>query len=590
MRTAIIILFISFSLFSYAQPETKLTASNAAASDALGFSVAISGDYAVSGAYLADVNGYTNSGTAYFYKLNNGTWEETQIVVASDTSADDQFGYSVTMDGEWAVIGANFYGPTITSTQGKVYIFRRDANDVWNEFTSFQRDNYNSTFGTSVALDGSYLVVGSPTATVDLDNDGIIDTKCGAAQVYHFDGTSWVLEDEVFPSDGAADDEFGNSVAIDNGKIAIGAWKADNGGDNQGSAYVYYQSGTSWLYEATFRGNDSADSDYFGSSVAINENNTVIGAYRNLSSQGAAYFYTYSSSWTFTEKKQGFDGDVNDQYGCSIQFIDANNIIIGALKHKTDSQSRGAAYLYEYDSNNQKWINNSLDSQIIASDGASYDYYGTGVAGDGTNVLIGAYKDDDVASGSGSNYFYDLSSIIPQPLPVEITDFRAIAENQNVHLLWNTATEKNNEGFEIQSSTDGIQWNTIGWMDGAGNSQTEQRYDYWDFAPNPGINYYRLIQIDYDGQSEKSDIVSAIISEKFDFAAYPNPTKDIVNLDYHLEHLEVQKITVYDLLGRIQMHVPTDSKQIDLTSLPKGTYLIQMLVSGQSRNKLITKE
>lgn len=565
-------------LSAYAQPESKLIASNGDDGDKLGFCTALSGNYAIVGAPEDEPMG-TTSGSVYFYELVSGVWTEMQNVYPSDGSEDDEFGYSVAMSGEWAAVGAHFYGSSATNTDGKVYIYHRDTNGNWSLFTTFQNTALDQ-FGTSVSMDGDYLAVGgiNTTATVS----GTLVT-CGTVLVYRYDGSTWAKQAEIVPSDGGNYDEFGYSVAIRGSQLVVGAWKNDHSGVTEdGAAYAFSRVGTVWTEDAKITANDAEADDYFGASVAIHTDRIAIGSYKdddNGSASGSAYIYDYSGgSCTLNTKVIAFDGESNDQFGVSIAFLTVDDIIVGAPRHLVGGSSTGAAYLYQYDSANSNWIDNPTTSSLTASDGASYDYFAQGVAGSSTDALCGAFREDDNGSSAGAAYFYDISA---STLPVEFVSFEADFVNQQVNLFWETASETNNRGFEVQRSQDGINWEKIGWVDGAGNSSSMVAYEFTDKVPYLAINYYRLKQVDFDDQYEYSDIVSILVKIQNDLSIYPNPTSDYIHLSHSFEQENIRSIQLFDVFGR-QVRVFSVTKNLlDVSDIPSGQYYLLLEINGE---------
>jgi hypothetical protein len=203
-------------------PETKIVASDAASSDIFGLSVAIDGDYAIVGAY-GDDDGGSSSGSAYIFKRNGNEWEQLNKIVATDAGTYDNFGKSVAIDGDYAIVGAD-YDDDGGSSSGSAYIFKRDGTD-WNQETKIVASDAASSdnFGNSVAIDGDHAIVGAYS-----DDDG--GSSSGSAYIFKRDGTDWNQETKIVASDAASSDNFGNSVAIDGDHAIVGAYGDDDGG------------------------------------------------------------------------------------------------------------------------------------------------------------------------------------------------------------------------------------------------------------------------------------------------------------------------------------------------------------------------
>ncbi len=228
-----IILSVLVALFLVAgvhAAEFKLIASDGATDDQLGYSVAIDGDYAIVGAWMDDDNG-DDSGSAYIFK-RDGTdmWTQQAKLIASDGAAGDYFGCSVAIAGDYAIVGA--YGDDVgeNNNQGSAYIFEKPGSG-WTTMTETAKltasdGAISDNLGISVAIGDDYAVVG---AYGD-------DSDTGSAYIFKRAGTSWNQEAKLLASDGAVGDYFGKSVAIDGAYAIVGANGAD---DDKGSAYVY---------------------------------------------------------------------------------------------------------------------------------------------------------------------------------------------------------------------------------------------------------------------------------------------------------------------------------------------------------------
>ena len=205
----------------------NLLSSDGAVNDQFGC-VSISGDYAIVGAPLDDDKG-TDSGSAYIFKWDGTIWVEQQKLTASDGAAGDRFGWFISISGDYAIVGA-FYGD---SGKGSAYIFKWDGT-IWVEQQKLTASDGAAfdQFGCSVSISGDYAIVG---AYYD-DDKG---TDSGSAYIFKWDGTSWVRQQKLTASDGAVNDIFGVSVSISGDYAIVGARLDDDKGDNSGSAYIF---------------------------------------------------------------------------------------------------------------------------------------------------------------------------------------------------------------------------------------------------------------------------------------------------------------------------------------------------------------
>lgn len=175
------------------------------------------------------------------------------------------------------------------------------------------------------------------------------------------------------------------------------------------------------------------------------------------------------------------------------------------------------------------------------------------------------------------------------PLPVELINFEVRKQSGNAaYLTWRTATEDNNQGFQIERSADGRDWQTLGFVPGHGTTQEPQSYTYTDERPLPGTNYYRLQQVDFDGQYEYSEVRSVYIpGDETGFSLFPNPAAGEVFLQWRRASEEGVSVRLYNSLGApvwLQTFIsnPNENSRMDLQGLPAGIYLIVVEQGGKA--------
>lgn len=176
-----------------------------------------------------------------------------------------------------------------------------------------------------------------------------------------------------------------------------------------------------------------------------------------------------------------------------------------------------------------------------------------------------------LASASGMN-----------PLPVELLTFTAEAHGRVVDLAWTTASEQSNAGFHVERSRDGLTFERIGFVQGAGNSMTIRHYGFTDPEPYQGLSYYRLWQQDLDGQGEASPVRVVELQAMLEVRAYPNPTADVLVLD-NLADVPM-RVEIMDAHGALvlseQGHGPL--VRMDLAGLPPAAYLVRVIMPGDT--------
>ncbi|MCF7923442.1 MAG: FG-GAP repeat protein, partial [Candidatus Marinimicrobia bacterium] len=289
--------------------EHKLVASDPAMNDHLGISVAVSGDYAIVGAWEDDDNG-TTSGSAYIFNRNPGTgnWVQTAKLLASDAAENDRFGCSVDMHGDYAIVGA--YGNSHPSYgMGAAYIFQKDADsEDWLQRAKLVANDphLGDSFGTSVAIDLDYALIGAPA-----DDDVI--SESGSAYVFRRDEglQSWSLKDKLTESNASQGAYFGNSVDLFEGYAIIGSHR----GTSESALIFKKDTGAeTWTEQAILIPSDWSADDEFGYAVAISADYAVVGAryedYSGGDNAGAAYIFkrdTGLETWTEMTKLRASD-------------------------------------------------------------------------------------------------------------------------------------------------------------------------------------------------------------------------------------------------------------------------------------------
>jgi FG-GAP repeat/Abnormal spindle-like microcephaly-assoc'd, ASPM-SPD-2-Hydin len=359
--------------------QAELTAADGAAPDGFGYSVAASGSTVVVGAYRHTVGSNSAQGAAYVFVQNGGVWTHQAELTAADGAAFDNFGHSVGMDGSTVVVGAYQHTVGSNSGQGAAYVFAENGG-TWSQQAELTASDgaAGDLFGDSVAVSGNTVVVGANFHTVGAN------AKQGAAYVFSGNGGTWSQQAELSASDGAAGDWFGYSVVV-SGSTAVVGVPGHLVGSNfaQGSAYVFAQSGGIWSQQAELTSSDGAVEDNFGSSVAVDASTVVVGAGEHKvgsnSGQGAAYVFVESGGvWSQQAEMTSSDGMQNDIFGSSVA-VSGSTAMVGAPYHRP----YGAAYVFV--ESGGTW-----SQQAELTDSTSSDNFGASVALSGNTGLAGA--------------------------------------------------------------------------------------------------------------------------------------------------------------------------------------------------------
>jgi hypothetical protein len=385
----------------------QLIADDGTEGDYFGYSVDISADRAVVGAYRDDDNG-SESGSVYVYYLDGDNWIREAKLSASDGEANDWFGWSVAISGDTIIAGATSDKDAGDWT-GSVYIFRYDGEN-WVERARLLADGtgyYWEEFGFDVAIsaDANTVLIGANKA----DDNGF---KSGAAYIFRYDGFDWIQQTKLLASDGVELATFGNSVAIsgDGDTAFIGAPGKDTSGYTAGSVYVFEFEDGQWLEKQKLIASDAAHGDHLGHSLALYGDTLVVGAYGDDGAEpndlycnsGSAYIYNYDgTNWTEQAKLELPDGRCHNQFGWAVDVFD-DIVVVGAPDgHWEQTYGPGFAYVFGFDGFN--WV---AKAKFACSDAAFGDHFGWSVAVWDENILVGAELDDERGLDSGTAYTF----------------------------------------------------------------------------------------------------------------------------------------------------------------------------------------
>lgn len=216
-------------------------------------------------------------------------------------------------------------------------------------------------------------------------------------------------------------------------------------------------------------------------------------------------------------------------------------------------------------------FSNQVGNCVVTSGGRNRHVINDGGAA-GTTYYIWV----DGNAGSVCNYGIFQSDGL---LPIELLSFKAnINTDKSVLLNWQTATELRNEKFILERSENGKDFYAIGEVKGNGTTQEKNNYEFSDTKPKPGILYYRLRQVDYDGKYEIHKTISAEISMD-EFIVFPNPARDYISISFKNKDVLPKKIELMNYTGElINLEVNQDESiySFDIKHLPKGIYFIKV--------------
>jgi hypothetical protein len=255
--------------------------------DSFGCSVSISGGYLLIGEF-GDSSG---RGTAHIFDAFTlpTVWDWRTTLSTAGLDMLDFYGYAVSISGSYSFIGAYRDETGAWDESGKVYIFKKDAvGDDWSALAP----NYieagdpkdNGHFGYSVCVFGNVAVVGAP------------GSGNNAVYVFERDADNWDQTQKISQPDGAATDDFGSSVSLEDGLLVAGAYQHNYKALEDGAAYLFEEFGSSWSSQGKYTVNSPSDSDHFGAAVGIFGEYIVVGVPNddeNGTDSGSVYIYRY---------------------------------------------------------------------------------------------------------------------------------------------------------------------------------------------------------------------------------------------------------------------------------------------------------
>ncbi len=322
------------------------------------------------------------------------TWAEKQALNGADQTGEEYFGRAVAIDGNTMVVGAYRDSIGTNNWDGSAYVFTTsDGGLTWVEQQKLTVAGSADSdfFGYAADISGDTIVVGA------YNHDESAGNEQGAAYVFTRSGSTWTQQQKLLASDAAPNDQFGIDVAVDGAKIVVGAWRENALGTESGSAYVFTTAdgGATWTEQQKLTASDGADDNFFGHGVDIDGDSIVAGAYSwncgGGSDCGAAYVFTTSdggSTWSQQQKLSPGDLASGDHFGYSVA-IDGDTVIAGAQYNDDAGTNSGSAYIFTR--SGSTWTE---QQKLTASDASSQDLFGSAVDVDGNKAIVGAFQAD----------------------------------------------------------------------------------------------------------------------------------------------------------------------------------------------------
>ena len=395
-----------FALLTFVAPygftaQEVLLAEDGKEDDHFGFSVSIDGNLALVGADRADTEDVTNAGAAYVYELNENGWSQQAKLIANPHFDEDRLGGKVALKNDLAILGVMRRDDRGIDSGAVVSFERRDSKWKQIEVITAPDAQPGDAFGQSIALSEKFLVIGAPR-TDDRGKDS------GAVYLYKRKHDRWQYQTKITPKDGAGGDLFGISVALDGKTVLVGADLHDEKADNAGAAYVFTFQDDKWTQQAKLTASDPGKTDIFGVRVALSGNTALISARRDDIEDigvdaGSAYIFERNGgSWGQVLKLISPDGGEDDRFGRGVA-INENTAIISAMNHDENGTDSGAVYVYT--KQDSAW---QYSSKIVAKNVMPNDRFGWNVALSDTHIIVASPNHDAKGREAGAAFIQSL--------------------------------------------------------------------------------------------------------------------------------------------------------------------------------------
>ncbi|MFC1707336.1 hypothetical protein ACFL59_11065, partial [Planctomycetota bacterium] len=374
--------------------EQKLTAQDPAQNDFFGYDVAVSGSTVLVGAHVDDDRG-ADSGSAYLFVRVGTVWSQQAKLTASDGALGDNFGRTVALSDNFALVGARA-DDDHGDASGSAYVFVRTGTK-WSQQTKLTAQDAagGDAFGHTVSLSGSVALVGTPSD----------DSYTGSVYEFVRDGTTWTQRAKHTAPDAAEGDNFGHTVGISGEVAFVGAHGNDDAGSASGSAYVIEPVGPAvFVQQAKLTASDGAADDFFGYPVSVSGDTALMGTILDddrATDSGAAYVFVRSgTAWSQQQKLTAPDGAQNAWLGNRLS-VDGDTALIAPGQDHEAGANAGAAYVFAR--SGTTW---SQQQKLTASDADFFQTLGSSVSLSGNTALLGSDGDDERGFRAGAAYVF----------------------------------------------------------------------------------------------------------------------------------------------------------------------------------------
>jgi len=303
-------------------------------------------------------------------------------------------------------ISDSIYNVCLFSNESNSTVKIDETTYKWGMFSDTQTVNITATPGTTSDREivfSRWAGDGAVFGNANSSQTTLLVDKDLSVTGYFSAPTTFTLLQTITAPDASISDQFGCSVSVDGTQMMVGSFLDDDAGDSTGSVYVYELINNTWTYQTKITSPDPSENDRFGVDVSVDGAQMVVGEYFHDSGSGAVHVYELiNNTWTHQTTITTPDGSHGVNFGESVS-VDGTKMMVGAGGNDDAGTNAGAVYVYEL-------INNTwtYQTKITAPDPSSSAHFGVRVSLDGTQMVVGAWNDDDAGDHAGSVYVYKL--------------------------------------------------------------------------------------------------------------------------------------------------------------------------------------
>lgn len=430
LQTAILTIFLCIGFTAQGRADrVQLNTSAAVIHDNLGTSVGISGDYALVGVPKDDTDNGRNAGSVQVFFRSETGWVQHQKLHASDATDGDEFGSTLAVSGNYVVVGS----PKKSGAgrrSGAAYIFARQGTEWMEQAKLVAADETRGDyFGISVAIDTDTVLIGAHRANSERFADS------GAVYVFERTGALWNQTAKLTSPDATHFLYFGFSVGLDADTAIVGAVRDKEEGIDAGAVHVFVRTDFGWIHQAKLIGNNTREDDRFGYAVDVDGDYAIVSSPYNKSrgfqSSGAVYIFERSETRWVQQRNRvrirmiPIDPEGATNFGTSVA-LEGEIAVIGATGGIVGEEPVGAAYIFTR-SEPPFW---GQHTKLAASDRQAGDQVGFSVAISSGEVITGAPKHSAGGLASGAAYIFQQREDATWVETVKLSDGETASEDQ----------------------------------------------------------------------------------------------------------------------------------------------------------------